>query len=1200
MRLKHLALLGYKTFADRVEFLFDEGIAAIVGPNGCGKSNVADAVRWVLGEQSFSLLRAKKSEDMIFSGSQRRARMGMAEATITLDNSGQWLPVEFEEVAITRRSYRSGENEYLLNGSRVRLRDITELLGKSGLSRRTYTVIGQGLIDAALSLRPQERRRLIEEAAGLTLYQSRRADALNKLEETKRNVLRVQDLTSEIEPRLRRLQRQAERTQEYQLIRADLDDTLRVWYAYQWRHGQDELQRVRAVATYQLGQLDTQRKKVRGLGERIAQVRAQQSDLRGQLGQWYRESSTLRAQSETHQRELAVAEERRRGLIQRRDELQSELAPLAANRTAQVAQVSEVERALSDLRKVLSLQHVGVKEAQTLLGVWQDEMTALRSARDKARERLLELCTQIADHESRLAQLDERRSELQDAKKTYQASCQTLEIKVHTLQGDIVSLDAQLGTLDAAARELVVQRKQREQGIEAAQERERDLREQRNGIDQRLGRLRERYDVLTRMREEGAGLYEGVRSVLQAGADRLGGVVGAVAELIDVPRELETAIEVALGGQLQNVVVETWSDAQAAIAYLKRTRGGRATFLPLDALRPSQRVRVSRMAGVLGVASELVACEPRLRPVAEYLLGRTIVCQDLAVARRVLRETTGSYQIVTLEGEQVRSSGAVTGGSQRQGRQGGMLARERERRELPRQLGALRVQREALDGGIEGVAAQERSFRDEVAVLASQQGKLDAGRQERGRERTDAQGRIDRAQSEIEWHRALFADADRELVGLGERERDLRLGLGELQAQVSTSQEGLLDLDARIGQMDNQDSSARLAERRAEMATTRQELAAKEAELRGFRRGLSEIERQIAARRRRTEEMIGRLAQTESKISDLHQQEMTLTVDIQAFGKRIEPAEGRLRELEDLQNQMETEEGAVRARLQVYESRYSQTQLQVTRREDQMAHLRTQIQDDLGLVELEMGEAISGQPLLPIEPLVSSLPEVTVLPEGTKEQIRALKRRLNRLGAINPTAPEEYQETLERYEFLVEQSQDLEKAADHLREVIAELDTVMQREFRRTFNAIGREFKDYFTRLFNGGSARLQLTDPDDLVSTGIDIVARPPGKRQHGLALLSGGERALTGAALIFAILSVSPTPFCVLDEVDAALDEANVGRFRNVLKELSRETQFVVITHNRYTIEISDIVYGVSMGADGASCVISHPMKEDARGAA
>ncbi len=1195
MRLKSLDLVGYKTFADRASFLFDEGITAIVGPNGSGKSNIADAVRWVLGEQSLSLLRAKRSEDMIFSGSERRARMGMAEVTLTLDNSTGWLPVEFSEVSITRRSHRSGDSEYLLNGSRVRLRDINDLLGKSGLSKRTYTVIGQGLVDTALSLRPQERRRLIEEAAGLTLYESRRADALDKLEETRQNVLRVHDLISEIAPRMRRLEQQAQRAQEHERVRGEMDGLLRVWYSYQWRHGQQELHQVRSIAAYQLEQLQAQRGRLSVLSEGIAEIRSRQSDLRVELGQWHRESSALHTRSEAHQRELAVAEERRRGLIQRRDELESEIVPLEARREDCLQQMAVVEQELLSLQQVLDRQQALVDEARAALDTWQEQVSGLQAERSETQERLLSLRTQIADHHSRLTQLDERRTELREAGEAYQASWHALEHKSAGLRGELAELDRVLDTMARAARQVGEKHQERQQRIADVLARQQALQDERNTLEQQRGRLRERYEVLTRMHEEGAGLYEGVRSVLRARSSQLGGIRGTVAELLDVPDDLEAAIEVALGSQLQDIVVATWDDAQEAIAYLKRTSGGRATFLPLDTLRPGRPIHVPEMAGVIGLASELVRCDPGLRSVTQYLLGRTIVCQDLAVARKLLGQTSGSYQIVTPEGEQVRSSGAVTGGTRKQGQQGGILARERERRGLPQKLEDLSAQEKAVAERLAESITQEKALRDEVTVLEAQQRKLDVERQRQSESRASVLRQIDRAQSEGEWHRSLAEETGKELVGLDEREQSLRQALADREGEVASVEAALAALEVRIDQMDNQDLNARLAERREEMAFTRQEQASKETELRAFQRDLQEVERQIASRRQRTGELGEDLDQVRTRIEGLRGEEVSLVVELQAFAARIEPAEGELATLEERQGELEAKEGQARTRLQALEARYSQTQLHVARQDDQMAHLRSQIEDELGLVDLDMGEDLSGQPPLPIKPLVSSLPEVEILPDGIEEQIRALRRHLNRLGPINPEAPEEYREALERHEFLEGQSQDLEEAAAQLREVISELDEVMQREFMQTFNAVAREFKEQFARLFSGGSARLELTEPDDLMNTGIDIVARPPGKRQQGLAVLSGGERALTAAALIFAILTISPTPFCVLDEVDAALDEANVGRFRSVLKELAEKTQFVVITHNRYTIEVSDIVYGISMGADGASCMISHRMQED-----
>jgi chromosome segregation protein len=523
-----------------------------------------------------------------------------------------------------------------------------------------------------------------------------------------------------------------------------------------------------------------------------------------------------------------------------------------------------------------------------------------------------------------------------------------------------------------------------------------------------------------------------------------------------------------------------------------------------------------------------------------------------------------------------------------------MLTRERERRELPRQLRALREERRALEDQVEAADAEEASLRDALSVLEAHRLKLESARSETERERAALEQQVERAGSEAEWYGSLAADADRELAALEEREEELRYALADSVTSVAEAETALGALEERVTALDAQPLNDQLAERRAEVAATRQEQAAKEAERRAYRQNVADSERQIVHRQQRAGELAGHLAQIEERIAALHAQGRELAGELQVYAGRIEPAERELEVLEGQQVELETQEEQARIRLQAYESRYNQSQLRVTRQEDQLAHLQSQIEDDLGMVDLEMGEALSGQPLLPIEPLVSSLPEVQALPEGLEDQIHALRRALNRLGAVNPEAPQEYREARERLEFLATQCEDLDQAAAQLRHVIAELDEVMQREFKRTFSAVAHEFETYFARLFNGGSARLELTDPDDLMTTGIDVVARPPGKRQQGLAVLSGGERALTAAALIFAILAISPTPFCVLDEVDAALDEANVGRFRQVLRELAAATQFVVITHNRYTIEVSDIVYGISMGADGASCVISQRMQD------
>jgi len=1194
MRLKQLDILGYKTFASETTFLFDKGITAIIGPNGSGKSNVADAIRWVLGEQSFSLLRAKKGEDMIFAGSEKRARMSLAEVALTFDNTDGWLPIEFNEVTITRRAYRSGENEYLLNGSRVRLRDITDLLAESGLSRRTYTVIGQGLIDMALSLRPQQRRELIEEAAGLALYQSRRAETLTRLEETQANLLRIHDLVAEIEPQLKRLKRQAERTEEHEQIRRELDNALRIWYSYQWQRGRDELQHLLAMAAHQRQQVEAQKALIHELNEHMERVRARQNELRRQLGEWHRQSSALHTRLETQQRELAVAQERRRMLVQQHEQAMSELSTLENERKAQQTQIAELEGVLAQTTQEVAEHEQTVREAQHALDEHRQRMQTLIQARTSLQETLLNLRTAIADGQNRLTQLEERNQTLEKERATHAQSLAELATRATALRNQSEQLAAQLAQIDQTTARLQAQLEEHTTHMTQLQARQADLRDRLNQADQQIGRLRERFEVLTRMRSEGAGLFDGVRNVLvAAGKGHLQGIVGPVAELIRVPQELEVAIEVALGSQLQDVVVTRWTDAQAAIEHLKRTQGGRATFLPLDTLRPGSPLSPVQAVGVIGVASELVECEPHLRVVVTHLLGRTLVCQNLEVARRLLDRLQGGYQIVTPEGEIVRSSGAVTGGTHRQERQsGGILAREREWRELPGQIQELEQKRGQIADLAARALADEKAAREQIARVQAELQTLQAHRQEQARQIDTVSRQIEQLEREQNWQQARINALTQEQEALNAQSGSIAARVETLDAQVRQTNTQLAALEVELARQDDVTLEERLSACRTALALARQQETAGQAGLRAAHDALRQIEQRITARQNRRQGLLDQLAETERTLEALHTQEGELHAQLETYTVQIGPAETELTALEEQQARLERDERQGRTRLQDLESRYNHIELQISRHEDQLKNLRRQIQDDFGLVALELGNELSGQLPLPLEELVSSLPPVETLPEGLEEQMQALRRRLRLLGAINPDAPAEYHEVSKRYEFLTTQSADLEQAIARLREVIVELDTVMEREFKRTFEAIAREFKSYFTRLFNGGSARLELTEPDDLLNTGVDIVVRPPGKRQQGVALLSGGERALVAAALIFAILTVSPTPFCVLDEVDAALDEANVGRFRSVLKSLSEKTQFVVITHNRYTIEMADVVYGVSMGDDGVSCVISHRM--------
>jgi chromosome segregation protein len=1220
MRLKYLELQGYKTFAAHTSFAFDEGcITAIVGPNGSGKSNIADAIRWVLGEQSYRALRGKRTEDMIFSGSAQRARLGMASASLTMDNDDGWLPIDFAEVTITRRAYRSGENEYLLNGSRVRLRDIGELLATSGLARRTYTVVGQGLVDAVLSLRPEDRRELFEEASGITLYQSKRAEALSRLEETRANLLRVNDIVNEIAPRLRRLERESERARHYALLSQQREGLLRTWYGYRWTQEQQNLRRTHDSLNRREVVLARRREALEDLDRRTAGLRAHQSRLRDQLGGWHRESSGLHRQMEEVQRDLAVWQERGRLLARQADELEAELAGLATREQAAAGRIADAEEDVAASKVALQQAEAVVVEAQAALEAHEGQRAELAQQLAGAQARLLDLATRANDRRSRLDRIHERQESIAEERAGHESAIadhQAAQEKVAAGLGDAA---AEQGRLRAELESLSLERARLEVELAAAQssqaESQAALAQAQRGTD----RIQSRYELLSRLRAEGEGLHAGVRAVLRAASSEqqvaggkqrtaprtqstnlptsnfLAGIIGTVAQLVRVPVEYEVAIEVALGGHLQDIVVETWRDAEAAVAYLREGRRGRATFLPLDTVRPASRLQVPRDPGVVGVGADLVQAEARLAPVVEMVLGRTVVTRDLKAARRTFERLRGGFQIVTLAGEVLRSSGSVTGGEGRGQAQGQVLAREREWRDLPGQLKAARSQARNIETDLAQARTAETEVRSLLADLSAQRHGVEEALGKALDKRRDLEREAERLAQQITWRQGLIGQLDRESEELIASGSSLHEDLARLTAGHQGVESQIESVQADLERLRGDELYQRLSEDRTAAAVARGQWEHHRAALDVLRENQSQLRSQIEAKRQRLvslgEERDALAAQTAGQSS----RESVIQGWLASLSKKIEPAEAEVGQLEAEREQLERDESATRARLREAEASHSQALLAHSRQEDKLERLRRQITDDLGLVQMEFTEGLAEQPPLPLGEMVSALPLIDSLPEGVEEELHQIRAQLRRMGSVNVEAPAEYAEVLDRYTFLTTQAADLEEAARSLREVIAELDDMMRRDFHRTFQAIATRFGEKFTQLFGGGTARLMLTDPDDISQTGVEIVARPPGKRQQTLALLSGGERALTAAALIFSILEVSPPPFCILDEVDAMLDEANVQRFRQSLEALSQQTQFIVITHNRGTIQAADTIYGVSMGEDSVSRVISLRLEGD-----
>nr|MBC7245059.1 chromosome segregation protein SMC [Chloroflexota bacterium] len=1187
MYLKRLELRGFKTFASYTDFVFDTGITAIVGPNGSGKSNIADAVRWVLGEQSYTALRGKRTEDMIFAGTSRRPQLGMAEAIMTFDNTSHWLPIDFSEVTICRRAYRSGENQYLINGSRVRLRDVLELLGKAGLGRQGFVVIGQGLVDAALSLRPEERRILFEEAAGIHIYQEKRNDALSKLAETQQNTLRLNDILNEIAPRMRELERQAKRAEERELLSRDLEKLLRIWYGYQWQRLRARLTEAEAAVQRRLEDLNMGRARLHELEALIASSQAHQSELRRQLSIWHKASAELHSQAEATGRELAVSRERMNLLQRRQNELQAELTQWQARRVALQENIAIVQAEWQRLQEALPKQAAQLQEMRTQ---WQQAERArveLEQDVESVRDKVYRLATALADARNRWRGLQENHARMCVAREKQQRELVALEEQLAALQGEAEQIQRQeediLQLLEAATS-------RRSQVQERLANVETELQQRREALAEatrQRQRVEDRYEMLQGLRQSMAGFAPGVRALLGA-KSRLSGIIGPVAELVRVPENLERAIEAALGSYAQALVVESWEVAGSAIAELRRQSAGWATFLPLDSLSAPQTKKAPEGEGVLGLAKNLVEYDPRYETVFQLLLGQVIVVQDLHTARRIRPHLQPGQRLVTLSGEIVQSSGVISGGSPN--KRGSLLAQEREWRELPAQLATLQAEEQSIQARLQESEQQYELTKQELAAIGGECTRLSQRREEMEHALLAVRQKQERLQGESEWRHALDEQQQQELAGLDERVAALQR---ETEERAQEHDQGKAELDNLLSKLDEarrEEEAKRqaMAEGETALAVAQRQMKGQEELLATQKANLERLEAEISAKSEQFTQLEQESGMLYAKVQVLQHEADQLSEKITELAGQIDPAEAEVLALESQMLSLQKELTHARQRLLELDALYSQQVLEKERLADEVEALERRIEEDLGDIEYP-SERVKQLRLEFLEQDRPALVPPETLPENLDMEIREVKARLRRMGSVNPNAPREYQEIRQRYEFLNTQIADLQQSAASLQRVIKELDEAMQKEFLSIFSTVSEEFPRYFELLFGGGQAKLVLTDAENLATTGVEIFARPPGRRQQSLALLSGGERALTATALLFAVLKARPLPFCLLDEVDAMLDEANVGRFRSLLEEFSQQTQFIVITHNRRTIEAANTIYGISMSEEGVSKVIS-----------
>jgi chromosome segregation protein len=1216
MYLKRLELHGFKSFAARTVFEFGPGITCVVGPNGVGKSNVADAIRWVLGEQSGRALRARRVEEIIFSGSSQRAAVGMAEVSLVLDNSDGWLPIEFGEVVIGRRAYRDGQSEYLLNRNRVRLRDIQELFLHAHIGQSGCTFMGQGLVEEVLSLRPEERRSLIEEVADVRRHRIKLDDARNRLAATRENLERADLLVGEIAPTLARLERQADRAANHSRLSRELAQALQAWYGHFWREAQDGLTAALAahdqrqeehrqaeaqIQTYQEGLQALQKaigERRREMGERTAAERELADEVRRLEHQCALDEERHRLLSERCQElgsdtESAEAERQRQsqgatGADERQTALDEEMERCLAQLLAHRQELAQAEKERAELRRQAVEAEEQASRAQSAVREIEARLERLQKSEEG-------LSLGIEETKGRKKDLIRRLASLAQDYRAYHDERQRLERELAALADSQMALNRRIAEARAA--------------ITRAEESVPELQGQ-------LERAAARLDILGRVQSQHEGFAAAVRSLLIAGGrippgdetdypepGSLHGVLGILARLIRVSSGLEKAIEAALAGSLQAIILESYSDALAAIELLKQYENGRVTLYPMDSLKPSRPLVLLKERGILGVASDLVSCEGRYRPLIETLLGRTIIVDNLPMAMKVVKRGLGN--VATLDGELLQATGSITSGTSRS--VGDLVARESELQRLPEEVSQLQA---ALKSAQAEITGERDTVKECESTLAAQEQRQQRLWQERaGLEQSlvEYRGRLTLLSGQMRELRHEAARDDQgakqlvaERKGL-EKERDALLGEAEAAAEKARRDtEVVAALNERLPALTEAVTQASVAlaavegERQA-LVMRREE---QEAALARIDSQLSRKSAQLADLEKAISVLTARLRDSKASLAKRQEQLAALT--------RVQgPGQEELTQLESREKSLRSELEAAQARRLEAERGLLETQSEVKLKTDEMSALRDNMEGE-GLVPTETGDVVplvatppsevptwlaeeletAGGPETHLPPIQGGAP---VDPVALKEEIAELRSRIRSLGPVDEQAPADFAESKQRYDFLTGQMEDLSQAEGSLQEAIVELEEKIRGRFTAAFHQVNDQFESYFSTFFGGGSARLVLTQDKDDEEPGIEIIAQPPGKRVSSLSMLSGGERALTAISLLFALLQTRPSPFCVLDEVDAALDESNVGRFVEAVGKLSEKSQFIVITHNRRTIETADHLYGVSMGRESTSSVLS-----------
>lgn len=1176
MYLKSIEVQGFKSFANKIMFQFHNGITGIVGPNGSGKSNVADAVRWVLGEQRVKQLRGASMQDVIFSGTENRKPLSYAYVAITLDNADHQLAIDFDEVTVARRIYRSGESEYLINGSPCRLKDVNELFYDTGIGKEGYSIIGQGQIDKILSGKPEERRELFDEAAGIVKFKRRKAAAQTKLENEKQNLIRVNDILSELEKQVGPLERQSEVAKVYLRKKEELKTLDINVFLLENKRLREQLEQVEEKYNLANAELKDTNGKYEGIKEEYEQIQAEIESLEEAIeqarstvtdtglmrGKLEGEMNVLKEQinsakgSEAHltnrrnalEEEISARKKDKETILTEKGETDIQVQEIAATAEAEKAKLDEIQAKIEELNNAIEAgkntiigelnQRATIKSK---MGRFDTMMEQVNIRRAELNSRLLRAKSDEAERAENLKKLEEHFAEV------------TEELRKMTEQ--VAGTELELGNIR-----------------EALSKKDAKLRETQSAYHMEKSKL----EALSNLTERYEGYGGSVKKVMEQ-KEKNPGIVGVVADIIKVEKKYETAIETALGGNIQNIVTDDEETAKKMIRFLKDNRLGRATFLPLTSINKPQEFKNPEALsekGVIGMADELVRIEERYRNVAKAMLGRIVVVDNVDNAVKIARKFDYGIRMVTLEGELLVPGGAISGGAFKNN--SNLLGRRREIEELEKNVKKLLAAIDQMNREIDDTKTNRNRMRMELEALKTEI-------QRQSIEQNTARLNIEQARERMDEEVEAEASLKLEEKEIESRIFEIRNDKESIQQELVGSEELEKSTQEQIAGFQKELEDARRLETEAAAHVSDWEMRVeKMRQTQGFKQtNVDRIDEEISRSQAELDEILEALEKN--------------SVEVEHKKQNIAEIEKTIEASYDAQNESESklkESVARREELNAKQKNFFQSREEMAEKkaalDKEVFRLNTQ-KEKLGEnLEAQINYMWDEYEITLTDAAAARDESMTDLP-SMKKEIFALKDQIRKLGDVNVNAIEDYKNLMERFTFMKTQHDDLVEAEKTLEGIIEELDSAMRKQFTEKFAEINREFDKVFKELFGGGKGTLELMEDEDILEAGIRIIAQPPGKKLQNMMQLSGGEKALTAISLLFAIQNLKPSPFCLLDEIEAALDDSNVGRFAKYLHKLTKNTQFIVITHRRGTMEQVDRLYGITMQEKGVSTLVS-----------